>query len=123
MKTPENDIERRVNVPGETLLGAANSAVSGGILSLAVSAAVSLAKRQEGQSATRMIISNIKGTHYLPIVAATAAFTALGASVRFMRASRNNQRLDHEESQQEERMKAFVERVEDSKGVTLERQR
>ncbi len=123
MATNEDNMERRVNVPNETLLGAANSAVSSGILSLAVSAAVSLVKRQEGQNAARLIMSNMKGTHYLPIVATTAAFTALGASIRFMRASRNNERLDREDSLQEQRMKAFVERVEDSKGEPLERQR
>lgn len=123
MAPKEFDRDGRVNVPGETLLGAANSAVSGGILSLAVSAAVSFATRKEGQNAARLIINNIKGTHYLPIVAATAAFTALGASVRFMRASRNNDRLDHEETAQEQRMRSFVEKVEDSKGEPLERQR
>lgn len=121
MATNEDNMDRRVNVPNETLLGAANSAVSGGILALAVSAAVSIATRKEGQGAARLIMNNIKGTHYLPIVATTAAFTALGATVRFLRASRNNEHLGRQESLQEQRMRSFVERVEDSKGETLER--
>jgi hypothetical protein len=113
---------KQMSVPKETMLGAANSAVSGGIASLAVSAGVSALKKSNEQELGKLIMQNIKGTHFLPIVVATAAFTALGAMVRFFRASKYNEQSDRQNLLLKQQAKSHAERLENT-DATQERTR
>jgi hypothetical protein len=81
---------KQVDVPVETLLGAANGAVSGAVVSGAISAAVTVAK-DGSKNILQNAFRNITGTHLIAVLAGTAAMAALGALVRYSRASKHNE--------------------------------
>ncbi len=78
------------DVPVETMLGVANGAVTGALLSSAVSGVVTLAK--EGRhDLLQNTASNITGSHLVGVICGTAAVAALSGMVRFSRARTHNQ--------------------------------
>jgi hypothetical protein len=81
---------KQVDTPVETLLGAANGAVSGALVSGAVSLAVTAGK--EGTHALlQKGMHNITGNHLLAVLAGTTALAGLGGLVRFSRARKHNE--------------------------------
>ena len=97
---------KQVDVPTETVIGAANGAVKGAGLSLAASVIISVLSGQKGD-----IVKNFKGPHLIPAILATVAFTAMGAFVRNAHARMHNKWSDQQGAIMEQEAKTFSERA------------
>ncbi len=111
----EGDLLKQVDVPVETLLGAANGAVTGGIASSIVSALVTLGK---GAKEKGVAFKNITGSHLVPVLAGTAAFAALGGLVRNARARKHNEWSDkHYAFLAQDDAKSHAEKIEEKRNA------
>jgi hypothetical protein len=85
------DMLKEVSIPTETLLGAANGALSGLVISGVVSAAISAGQHGAKTGMFQAVAKNWTGKHMLGIVAGTTALGAIGAIVRHSRAVKHNE--------------------------------
>ena len=83
---------KEADTPVETLLGALNGTLMGGLISSGVSGLVTMANQPEGMKASsNKILKNITGKHLPAVLAGTAALAAVGGLVRYSRASKHNE--------------------------------
>lgn len=97
---------KQVDVPTETVIGAANGALKGAVVSTVASALISALSKPKGN-----IVENLKGSHLIPVVLGTVAFTALGAFVRNAHARMHNKWSDQQAAIMEQEAKTFAERA------------
>lgn len=81
---------RQDDVPVETMLGAFNGAITGGLLSSAVSMGITAAKHGREDLLTNTL-RNIGNGHLAGVLAGTASIAAMSALVRYSRASKHNE--------------------------------
>jgi len=108
---------KQVDTPIESLLGAANGALSGLVVSGAISGLVSFSKAEGKSGLLSSVAKNWTGSHKWPIIGATVALGALGGVVRYSRAVKHNEWSDKHyaflEQQQSEKAAGFAQRVDD----------
>jgi hypothetical protein len=84
---------KQSDVPVETMLGAFNGAITGALLSSAVSMGVTAAKHGREELLTNTL-RNIGNGHLAGVLAGTASIAAMSALVRYSRASKHNEWVD-----------------------------
>lgn len=113
---------KQVSTPVETLLGFANGALSGLVISGAASGLLSFAQSENKTGFLKSAAKNWTGAHKWPIIGATVALGALGAVVRHSRADKHNEWSDKHyaflEQQQAEKTAAanFTEKLNSGRG-------
>lgn len=89
---------KQVSVPVETLIGTANAALSGAVISSGISAAITagseFSKGSAAREIPRQIFAKLTGTHLLGVLAGTGAIAMLGGLIRYSRAAKHNEWSD-----------------------------
>lgn len=101
---------KELDVPMETVIGGANGAIQGLLMSAIASAAISAITNKPGQKPGTTIVGNLKGGHLIPVAMGTVVFTALGAYVRNTKARLHNKWAEQQTSIMEQETKAFTAR-------------
>lgn len=102
---------KELDVPMETVIGGANGAIKGAMLSGAASVVFSALTKGAGERGGDAIMRNLKGPHQIPIAIAVVAFTTLGAYVRNTKARLHNKWADQQTAIMEQETKSFAEKA------------
>jgi hypothetical protein len=113
----DGEMLKEVSVPVETLLGAANGALTGAVISSVVSGAVTLSQKPARGEFLSTAFSNIfkKDKHLIPVLIGASVLTAIGGIVRYSRAQKHNEWSERHYAFLEQQDKGHVEKIDDQR--------